>query len=79
LIFGIFASLAEFERSLIRERIVLGLMRAKAKGNTPGPIPKILDLKKLAHEVSQGKSLRKLAKLFGVGKDTISKHLKRAK
>jgi len=32
LMFGIFASLAEFERELIRERVIAGLANAKAKG-----------------------------------------------
>ena len=53
--------------------------RAKAKGNKPGPIPKIINLEKLTQEASEGKSLRELAKMFDVSKDTISTHLKRAK
>ncbi|WP_438846694.1 recombinase family protein [Asticcacaulis taihuensis] len=36
LIFGIFASLAEFERELIRERTVAGLQAARARGRTGG-------------------------------------------
>jgi DNA invertase Pin-like site-specific DNA recombinase len=34
LVFGIFASLAEFERELIRERTIAGLMSARARGRT---------------------------------------------
>jgi len=32
LVFGIFASLAEFERELIRERTIVGLKAARARG-----------------------------------------------
>lgn len=36
LVFGIFASLAEFERELIRERTMAGLSAARARGRTGG-------------------------------------------
>lgn len=36
LVFGIFASLAEFERELIRERTLAGLSAARARGRTGG-------------------------------------------
>jgi DNA invertase Pin-like site-specific DNA recombinase len=36
LVFGIFASLAEFERELIRERTMAGLASARARGRTGG-------------------------------------------
>lgn len=44
LVFNIFASLAEFERDLIRERTNAGLAAARARGRTGGrpaiPIPR---------------------------------------
>ena len=36
LVFGIFASLAEFERELIRERTLAGLVAARARGRSGG-------------------------------------------
>ena len=36
LVFGIFASLAEFERELIRERTIAGLVAARARGRNGG-------------------------------------------
>jgi len=76
LVFGIFAALSEFERNLIRDRVVLGLKRAKALGRHPGPKRKSVDLEKLHKEAGKGLSLRSLSKNFGVSKDTISKLLK---
>jgi len=37
LVFGIFASIAEFERELIRDRVRSGLAAARAKGKRIGP------------------------------------------
>ena len=71
LMFGIFASLAEFERELTRERILLGLRKARERGKRPGPRRKPVDLEKLRQEASKGLSLRCLSGLFGVSKDTV--------
>ncbi len=51
LVFGIFASLAEFERELIRERTIAGLISARARGRTGGrpykmTVPKLASLKR---------------------------------
>jgi DNA invertase Pin-like site-specific DNA recombinase len=35
-VFGIFATLAEFERDLIKERTMAGLAAARARGRTDG-------------------------------------------
>lgn len=47
LMFHVFAALAEFERNLIRERTLAGLMAARARGKLGGA-PRKLDEKKLA-------------------------------
>lgn len=41
MIFGVFASLAEFERELIKERIAAGIVAAKSRGVKFGPPSKI--------------------------------------
>ena len=71
LMFGIFASLAGFERELIRERILLGLKKSRAQGKTPGPRRSPVNLDQLKQEASKGISLRKLATAFSVSKDTV--------
>ena len=77
LIFGIFASLAEFERELTRERILLGLKKARACGRLPGPRRNQVDLQRLQQASASGQSLRELAGAFGVSKDTVRGLLKR--
>ena len=76
LMFGIFASLAEFERELTRERILLGLKKARARGRIPGPRRNQVDLLHLQQEAAKGFSLRHLARLFGISKDTVHTLLK---
>ena len=48
LVFGIFATLAEFERDLIKERTLAGLAAARARGRTGGR-PRLMTRAKLAH------------------------------
>jgi len=71
LMFGIFASFAEFEREMARERIFMGLRKARANGKVPGPRRKSVDMEQLRQVASKGHSLRFLAGTFGVSKDTI--------
>lgn len=70
MVFGVMASLAEFERELIRERIFSGLRRAKEKGVELGRpnLPK----EKLEEVLSlRGKPQREIARLTGLGKGTV--------
>lgn len=71
---GIMASLAEFERDLLRERIRSGISNARSKGKRfgrpPGGkvednCPKILELRR------QGKSLRSIADQVGLSKSAV--------
>ncbi len=71
LVFGIFASIAEFERELIRERVRSGLAAAKAKGKKLGRPRRILDASKIAALRAQGLSWAKIAAQLGVGEGTV--------
>ncbi len=76
LVFGIFASLAEFERSLIRERVNAGLVAARARGRKGGRPP--VEQEKLTHAsalLKAGYSTAKAAKTAGVGRATLCRHL----
>ncbi len=81
LIFNIFASLAEFEREIIRERTKAGLASAKARGRQGGR-PK--GLSKEALEKAQAakalfdrkeKSAKEIARILGIGRATLYRYV----
>jgi DNA invertase Pin-like site-specific DNA recombinase len=67
LIFGIFASIAEFERELIRDRVRSGVAAAKARGKRLGRPPRGLDPTQIAVLRAQGQSWRQIARQLKVG------------
>jgi DNA invertase Pin-like site-specific DNA recombinase len=76
LLFGIMASLAEFERSLIAERVKAGMQRAKAQGKHTGrPALPSLTRAKIEELLRQEPppSLRGIAKQAGVSPETVRK------
>lgn len=62
LVFGIFASIAEFERELIRGRVRSGLAAAKARGTRLGRPRKDPDAARIASLRTQGLSWRAVAR-----------------
>ena len=77
MVFGIFASLAEFEREMIRDRIHAGLARAKAEGKKLGRPsnvnPSVVTSVKLLKQ--NGYSIHKIAKTLHIGVGTTSRLL----
>jgi len=77
LIFHIFASLAEFERDIIRERTNAGLSAARARGRKGGR-PKGVDEKKkqaaLALKKDLSHSVRDICKIVGISRNTYYKY-----
>lgn len=77
LIFHIFASLAEFERDLIRERTNAGLAAARARGRRGGR-PKGVDQKKkkaaLALKKEATHSVREICDIVGISRNTYYKY-----
>lgn len=68
LVFGIFATIAEFERELIRERVRSGLAVAEARGKHLGRPPSLVDADTVAELHAQGtSSWREIAARLGVG------------
>ncbi len=77
LIFHIFASLAEFERDLIRERTNAGLAAARARGRRGGR-PKGVDQKKKKAAPALKKdgthSVREICEIVGISRNTYYKY-----
>ena len=78
LVFHIFASLAEFERDIIRERTMAGLMAARARGRLGGR-PKALDDAKIAQANALYKdkdlSIKEICKTLGIGRTTFYRYV----
>jgi DNA invertase Pin-like site-specific DNA recombinase len=79
MIFGIPAVMAEFERELMSERTVAGMVAAKRRGRHIGRPPKLgpdqLDM--AAQLIAGDRSQREVAKALGVGFSTLRRALKR--
>jgi DNA invertase Pin-like site-specific DNA recombinase len=71
----VMASLAEFERSLIRERVLSGLRRAKANGTRLGRAPAAIDRKRLLQLRGEGRTVRDIGALMGISKSLVAKLL----
>ena len=69
--FGIFASIAEFERELIRERVRSGLAVARAQGKRPGRPLRDVNAARIVALRAQGVSWREIAVRLGVGIGTV--------
>ena len=71
---GVFA---EFERAMIRERVMAGLARAKAEGTRLGRQPTVTNdaakVRAIQSARAAGKSLRTIAQKHGVGHTTVAR------
>ena len=79
--FGMLGVFAEFERSIIRERVKSGMVRAKEKGTKSGKAigrprldPERRDAIRNTYRAG-GTGLRKVAKLYGVSSETVRRCL----
>jgi len=82
LIASVMASLAEFERDLVRERVCSGLAAAKARGKKLGRKPgqrvkADLYAPEVLQMVSQGHSYRQIAQRLHLSKTTVNEIVKR--
>ena len=78
LVFGIFASLAEFERDLISERTKAGLASAQARGRKGGAPFKMTAAKVRLAQAAMGKPetiVGVLCKELGVARQTLYRHV----
>lgn len=74
LMFGILASMAEFETALRKERQLEGIARAKARGDTGGR-PKTVDEAAIRAMKSEGKSVPEIVKATGVSRAAVYRAL----
>ena len=74
LMFQVTGAFAEFERSMIRQRVLAGLKGAAEKGNYPGR-PKISEAveKRIQTQLRAGKGILKVAREIGVGTGTVQR------
>ncbi len=76
MVYTVIAAVAELERSLIRERVVMGLQRAKAQGKKLGrPGGSAQDVERIQQLNSEGLSVRQIARKVKVSKSTVSRLL----
>lgn len=75
LMLNIFSSFAQFEREMIRERTIEGLMRVKAQGKKLGRKSK-LDIIMLEKDRNSGLTYSEIAKKYCVSKTAVIKRLK---
>ena len=79
LLFNIVASLAQFERALIRERVNAGLAAAKKRGRVGGRPRAIKDerMELIEAALAAGRSKAEVARAFGVNRSTLHREMKR--
>jgi DNA invertase Pin-like site-specific DNA recombinase len=72
---GILGCMAEFERSLIQERVVAGMNRARKAGTHCGRPRLVVNRDKICEQVSQGLGLAHVAKLHGISVSSVERIL----
>ena len=82
MMFGMLSVFAEFEKAMIRERVLAGMKRAKEKGTRSSKAigrPAIPEIRRTAirqaYMAAGGKGLRSVAEQFGVGVETVRRCL----
>jgi len=79
LLFHVLAAIAEFERDLIRERVIAGVRRARALGKHLGrPQVHHVDVSRALALQAEGRSLRAVARELGVHPMAVRRALSRA-
>jgi DNA invertase Pin-like site-specific DNA recombinase len=78
LVFGIFASIAEFERELIRDRVRSGIALAKSRGKLLGRPRGAVDRARITMLRKEGRSWAEICDALGISKGTAQADVQRA-
>ena len=80
LLFGIFAAFAEFERDLIRDRVLAGLAAARSRGRAGGRKPRLSPAQQRDVQVLArgGMPIAEIARRFDCARQTVYKALAQA-
>jgi DNA invertase Pin-like site-specific DNA recombinase len=73
MIFIVIGAIAELERSLIRERVMMGLDRVRRQDQKLGRPLSLLDRERVAALRAQGFSFRQIAITLNLSKDTVAR------
>jgi DNA invertase Pin-like site-specific DNA recombinase len=79
LLFQLVAAMAEFERSLIQERVRAGIRNARAKGRRLGRPPLDVDHGRIARLRANGASLRAISEQLGMSVGSVHRALQCSK
>lgn len=71
MVFTIFGAIAEFERNLIRERVLAGVDRARKQGKKLGRPTVLVDRIRVAEQVAAGVPIAKIARDHGIARSTV--------
>lgn len=78
LLLHLLAAFAEYERALIKERVVAGVRRAQAKGTHCGRPVVAMDLRPALALLGQGHGLKRIAGMLNVSRSTLRARLTEA-
>jgi DNA invertase Pin-like site-specific DNA recombinase len=78
LLFHVLAAISEFERDLIRDRVMAGLVRARAQGRRLGRPRKLIDQARAERLLGQGFSIRHVARQLAVSPSTLSRAVEKS-
>jgi DNA invertase Pin-like site-specific DNA recombinase len=71
MVFTILGAVAELERNIIRERVTIGLHRARKEGKTLGRPKIVIDRETVRELYKAGNSVRTIAAAMGLTKSTV--------
>ena len=70
-LYTLIAAIAQLERDVIRERVIAGIARARAKGKRLGRKPREIDIDRVMRLRAEGRSLRSVSMALRVPRSTL--------